>query len=573
MPDFDNLLQDSLGKLEEGMPLGAVIESLDEEAKCLEPLICLAFAVREVPHPEPMAQAVQAQRGLIRAAALAHTEPLRRAAPRRRPAWGWLGGAAAFAAAGALTILVVMAVAAFNLWGTVRSMNSARLELAAGQVERAADHAGTRWQPLQAGDRLTSGQRIRTAEGSYARLVFFEGTSIYVLPNSDITFTTINGMQKSLQVELLQHNGETRHKVVPFQGDKSYFLVRTPSGSASVHGTSFIVRVEENGQAQFAVTEGKLRVQSELAEVILLAGQSTFSVLSGSLAEPGYTFGVQGSLLAVDEEDGSWNVSGMLFYTGPDTVIIGSPQLGDMVSVNGRATHEGVYLAHTIRATASSDQNAYFTGAVEYMNGTSWQVGQAKIMVIEDTDILGDLTIGDLVRVTVNILEDGTWLALKIEKLEDLPDPEPVEPAPPAQPMPELTWTPESSETAAPETAETPVVATTPAPNEKIEKKQQNDDCTGNNQHPTGLKLAQRYGVSYAEIMDWFCNHRFGFGEIDLAYSISHATGTPVEEVFGKRRAGSSWGAVKKQVEDEAENHSDGTNQKDKKDKKDKKDR
>ena len=38
------------------------------------------------------------------------------------------------------------------------------------------------------------------------------------------------------------------------------------------------------------------------------------------------------------------------------------------------------------------------------------------------------------------------------------------------------------------------------------------------------MKLAQRYGVPYEEIMGWFCQH-YGFGEIDLAYSLSRQIG------------------------------------------------
>ena len=61
------------------------------------------------------------------------------------------------------------------------------------------------------------------------------------------------------------------------------------------------------------------------------------------------------------------------------------------------------------------------------------------------------------------------------------------------------------------------------------------------------MTLAQRYGVPYEEIMFWFCQH-YGFGEIDLAYSLSRASGKTVEEVFAIRASGMGWGEIKKQL-------------------------
>src|SRR3972149_4178860 len=68
--------------------------------------------------------------------------------------------------------------------------------------------------------------------------------------------------------------------------------------------------------------------------------------------------------------------------------------------------------------------------------------------------------------------------------------------------------------------------------------------CTGANPHPTGQRLAIQYGVPYAEIMGWFCQG-FGFGEIDLAYSLSLESGTPVIQIFDMRRSGMGWGEIR----------------------------
>ena len=68
-------------------------------------------------------------------------------------------------------------------------------------------------------------------------------------------------------------------------------------------------------------------------------------------------------------------------------------------------------------------------------------------------------------------------------------------------------------------------------------------DCVGGVPHPEGLRLAQVYGVPYAEIIGWFCEG-FGFGEIDLAYGLSRDTGTEVADIFAMRRDGLGWGEI-----------------------------
>ena len=73
-------------------------------------------------------------------------------------------------------------------------------------------------------------------------------------------------------------------------------------------------------------------------------------------------------------------------------------------------------------------------------------------------------------------------------------------------------------------------------------------DCTGNSDdHPKARKLAELHGAPYAEIMGWFCQH-FGFGEIELAYSLAEeyaAFGITPAQLFEMRRSGWGWGEIK----------------------------
>jgi hypothetical protein len=88
-------------------------------------------------------------------------------------------------------------------------------------------------------------------------------------------------------------------------------------------------------------------------------------------------------------------------------------------------------------------------------------------------------------------------------------------------------------------------------------------NCTGAQPHPTGMTLAERYGVPYEEIMGWFCQG-FGFGEIDLAYSLSQVSGLPVADIFAMKSSGMGWGEIKQQLDPEGEhknnNHKNNNN-------------
>lgn len=698
MPNYDDILQNSLHNLEKGLPLDAVMRDLPEDAEELSGLIRLAAAVRAIPHPEPQTASAQAQRQTVMREAvslppLARPRPFGSTQPTQpirtnRSLWGVFTHTVPVRAAAFLLILV-LAAAAVGLWKNASAMDTARVENVVGQVQVAESADESQWKNLSNGDRLREGQRIRALGASSATLVFYEGTRTMLAANSDITLTELNGSSgQSIRVEMAQNLGETRHKVTPFKGSRSSFLVRTASGAASVHGTTFSVRVNANGGSQFMVNTGEVRVQSDLEEVTLLAGQATMADTEGAIEDPNYTFSITGSLMAMEED--AWTVSGMRFLVSESTVINGPFELGNTVRVTGRILKDSVHQADTIDPAPDTDQNASFTGMLEAMEGETWLVSGKEVLVNTETLLDEGLAVGDPVRVTFNLLADGSWLALSIEKLtEEPPDTEPTPTAtadPNAMPSYEFSpdelsisecgtgerarlytlngslsntsndvkdyaanvqlgylidqggeyvsmvkldpdgWTrleagqtvgiaiqvtmneawasaPDDAQvklrifvasatnrpdhlqgrltvtiyagcevtptpgtptttstvtetvtatataTATPQmtgtaTALTPT-AVTPTATPSAEPTA--NQCTGAEPHPTGLTLAQRYGVPYEEIMFWFCQH-YGFGEIDLAYSLARQVNIPVEQVFAMRASGLGWGQIKQQL-------------------------
>lgn len=121
--------------------------------------------------------------------------------------------------------------------------------------------------------------------------------------------------------------------------------------------------------------------------------------------------------------------------------------------------------------------------------------------------------------------------------------------------LPATTETPDIEPTATPGESATPDSTTSPegtpypggdAKNPSAGQRSGCGDATSETQ-PAAQNLADRYNVGYQEIMGWFCKG-YGFGEIDLAYSLSQQAGLTPAEVFAKRAAGLGWGRVVKDL-------------------------
>lgn len=66
-------------------------------------------------------------------------------------------------------------------------------------------------------------------------------------------------------------------------------------------------------------------------------------------------------------------------------------------------------------------------------------------------------------------------------------------------------------------------------------------------QHPMASMLANRYTAPYEEVIGWFCLG-YGFGEIEMAYLLSEASGAAVADLFARRRAGLGWGQIRMEL-------------------------
>ena len=551
MIDLDELLQKNLAAIENGAPLETVLAELPPEAQELAPMLRLAAATRSLPNLMMHPDLVRAQRVRVAEAAV-HPRIMWPSLP------SWLTRSKAVFVMGAgLGLLALVGLAISLIAAGPVSAKSARLADPQGMVEVASSANSGDWHFIQSGEDISQGQRVRTYSASTVSLVFFDGSRTAIGPDSDLTLTTLTGAWGNvLQVEITQDSGLTTNDVVPLRGS-GFFLVNTPAGQASVHGTRFNVNVNPEGQTLFAVTHGSVQVKNSLSEVTLASGQATAVLPGKNLEKPGYQFTLQGPVTSIQSEQ--WIVDNIAFHVTDQTDILGTYKVGDAVLVEGRILAPGNWMADSISPVPDAGQKVTFTGVIQEMPGVpgTWQIGGITVEVNDQTKLGDDLKVGTPVEVTAVVLPDGSkMLATDIEPLEEQEKPTatatftatPTETVTPSS-TPTLTVT--VTGTINPTVTGTPATATpTPSqtPTSTVVPKNDSSRCDNRTQQqPEALRLAQRFNVSYDEIMGWFCKG-FGFGEIDLAYDLSHSSGMPVSQIFALRSSGLGWGQIKQQL-------------------------
>jgi hypothetical protein len=565
MAQLDELLQERLALLEAGVPLDQVLSGLPAEAAELAPLLTLAAVSRRVAHPTLPAQVVRAQQARVAGASRGAGRPA--GSFYRRSPQMVIGSLA-------LVILVIVATIGVSLVLTGPVAAQASLADVNGLVEVASAANSSDWHFVSDGETLQQGQRIHTYADSGVTLVFLDGSRTLIGSDANLTLTTLNGSAGGvLQAQITQEAGETTYNVVPLRGSGSYFEVATPLGTVTVHGTTFNVSVNPDGEVLFAVTSGKVQVAQANGNFLLASGQAAAVVPGQNWSEPGYQFNLQGPITALVGDQ--WAVNQVPFVVTTTTDILGTPKLGDWVIVRGRVLISGQWVADKIEPTDKETARQHFTGIIETMGGVpgAWKISGHTVQVNAATELSENLKVNDPVEVSFTILADGSWLAKEIQALEDEHEELTATPrtrtpgaskTPSVTPSKTVTATPTATATftATPtitvtgtQNTPTPTVTGTLAtptmtvtPTATVIPKNDSARCDNRTQQqPEALRLAQRYHVTYDEIMLWFCKG-FGFGEIDLAYGLSLSSGVPVSDIFTMRSSGLGWGQIKAQL-------------------------
>jgi hypothetical protein len=138
-----------------------------------------------------------------------------------------------------------------------------------------------------------------------------------------------------------------------------------------------------------------------------------------SLAPRKYQFIGQGQL-----QGGSGDrllIGNLPVVVNTQTQFAGAIRPGEMVSLSGSILANQSWLVDRIEPVSSSETYFIFAGPLENSSDTVWKVGGISILIDKDTAIDPGLNLQDMLLVTFSVQEDGTWLASKIESLQNNP--------------------------------------------------------------------------------------------------------------------------------------------------------
>ncbi len=296
-------------------------------------------------------------------------------------------------------------------------LTSASLQAIRGLVEVQND-SGV-WTPVMGDQPILQGQSVRTGAFSQAELRLPDGSLVSLSAQTEMRIDdlAVNPQQKKRSVVLSQLAGESTHQVAAYPASNSDYQVRTPQASGEAVGTEFKVEVSPGGAERFAVSEGSLNLTAMQQTVSVGAGESSL-VAAGETPSPPLPliFG-QGLLTAVGE---TWEIDGQTYQLHPATLIVGNPQVGDIVFVEGRLLPDGTRLADLIVLLHTSPAQRFdLTGEVTQIEADFWTIAGQTIAITNTTQVDPGLVVGDLARAEGVILETGELLAERITSLEE----------------------------------------------------------------------------------------------------------------------------------------------------------
>ena len=156
------------------------------------------------------------------------------------------------------------------------------------------------WASAAAGERIQTGDRIRTGPLSAATLVFFDGSATDLLAQTEVAIVQMSSspgggrtpgvltrmgvltptgvltrMGVLTRIVLRQTLGQTYSRVQRVPDPASCFEIETPSAITAVRGTEFAVAVEASGATHVTVVAGQVEVTAQKTTVAVLAGQET----------------------------------------------------------------------------------------------------------------------------------------------------------------------------------------------------------------------------------------------------------------------------------------------------------
>lgn len=272
---------------------------------------------------------------------------------------------------------------------------------------------GGEWQIVQPDAILEADDKIRTGAVSSATLSFKDGNFVLIGSSSELMIDTLT----EHEIVLTQLAGRSEYNIAT-QNKNERFLVQTPHGNAVAHGTAFSVRVSEI-QAALYVTEGSVEMSGKNNSVTVEAGQMTSVGMDDDPLPPTPIITGMGEVTYIGD---TWIIAGQTFQTHEFTLIVGNPQVSDIVFFEGHLSEEQIPIVDMIVLIRHNPINSFsLTGNVDAVGDTVWTINGQGIAITDLTEVDENIVVGSLVLVDGLILVDGTLQATTIQLVEDQP--------------------------------------------------------------------------------------------------------------------------------------------------------
>jgi FecR protein len=171
--------------------------------------------------------------------------------------------------------------------GQVAAFGASTLTIISGPV--AVRHAGSDFAAADDGAVLAEGDTVKTGADARAILTYFEGSTVEMEPDSELTIDAAHSDADGNTIILMQQNlGVTWHVVTHLITTGSMYEVHTSTSTASVRGTQFTVGVAADETTTETTTEGAVANTDArgTATVLTPPGQQTTTKKGQAPARP-----------------------------------------------------------------------------------------------------------------------------------------------------------------------------------------------------------------------------------------------------------------------------------------------
>jgi hypothetical protein len=153
---------------------------------------------------------------------------------------------------GVLAFVMFMTLAASGTFGSRALGASTTVTIISGDIQVRHGATGS-FLSATDGEVIVAGDTVRTGDGSRAVLTYFEGSTVSIEPNSELTLEIASAARDGSTIVVMQQNfGRTWHVVTKLITGDSKYEVKTPASTASVRGTAF--QVDSDGERTVVTT-------------------------------------------------------------------------------------------------------------------------------------------------------------------------------------------------------------------------------------------------------------------------------------------------------------------------------